>query len=127
MEVFILNTHENNDSNRRKELSQKFGMNLWELRKNRGLSREQLAEMSNLSTNYIYGLEHGSFLPGFMAIIDLSNSLNTTPSQLLDKYINNKKNFFVEQISQNLDCLTDRDLDLILNIVEFCCNRDKNK
>ena len=45
------------DDNRRLQIAKKFGANLLQLRKQKGYTREELAEKSNLSANYIYGLE----------------------------------------------------------------------
>lgn len=112
------------DSQRRIEIAKSFGSNLLKLRKERGFTREELAEKSNLSANYIYGLENGTYLPGCIALIDLSNALNITVTQLLDEYMNNKRNSFLEKISLEVDNLTERDLNLILNVIEFC---SKNK
>ena len=114
-----------NDSERRFEIAKTLGNNLLRLRKEKGYTREELAEKSNLSANYIYGLENGNYLPGCIALIDLSNALNITVTQLLDKYMYNKKNFFLEKISYEVDKLSDRDLSLILNIIEFCSKNDK--
>lgn len=124
MEVLVLELVENED--RRSQVAQILGANILKLRKEKGYTREELAEKSNLSANYIYGLETGTYLPGCLALIDLSNALDTTSTQLLDKFINNKRNTFLEQISQNIDKLSDRDLSLILNIIEFCNNNENN-
>lgn len=115
---------ENKD--RRLQVAKILGTNILKLRKQKGYTREELAEKSNLSANYIYGLETGIYLPGCLALIDLSNALDTTSTQLLDTFINNKKNTFLEKISQNIDKLSDRDLNLILNIIEFCNNNENN-
>lgn len=108
------------EEERRKQIAKNFGSNLLKFRKERGFTREELAEKSNLSANYIYGLENGTYLPGCLALIDLSNALNITTAQLLDKYLYNKRNSFIEKISQNIENLSERDLDLILTIIDFC-------
>lgn len=112
------------NENRRTKISEDFGKNLFKLRKERGLTREELAEKSNLSSNYIYGLENGTYLPGCIALIDLSNALGVTTTHLLNEYIYNKQEVIVEKISQNINNLSDRDLELIMNIIDFC---SKNK
>ena len=124
MEVLTLELVENED--RRSQVAQILGANILKLRKQKGYTREELTEKSNLSANYIYGLETGTYLPGCLALIDLSNALDTTSTQLLDKFINNKRNTFLEKISQNIDKLSDRDLSLILNVIEFCNNNENN-
>lgn len=113
---------ENVDDDRRKQIAKTFGKNLLKYRKQRGYTREELAEKSNLSANYIYGLENGNYLPGFLALIDICNALDITTAQLLDKYLYNKRNAYMEKMSQNIDKLSERDLDLILNVIEFCNN-----
>lgn len=107
------------DENRRIEISKKLGKNLLKIRKERGYTREELAERSNLSANYIYGLENGTYLPGCIALIDLSNALNITTSQLLDKYLENNRNNTIDKISQEISKLSDRDLNLLITIIEF--------
>ncbi len=107
------------DEKRRIEIAKSLGENLLKIRKEKGFTREELAERSNLSANYIYGLENGTYLPGCIALIDLSNSLNITTSQLLDKYLDNNRNSTIEEINQNIVKLSDRDLDLIINILRF--------
>ena len=115
------------DEDRRSQIAKTLGNNLLKLRKEKGYTREELAEKSNLSANYIYGLENGTYLPGCLALIDLSNALDITTSQLLDNYIYNKRNSFLERISQYIEKLSDRDLDLILNIIEFCRKQENKK
>lgn len=109
---------------RRIQVAKILGNNILKLRKQKGYTREELAEKSNLSANYIYGLETGTYLPGCLALIDLSNALDTTVNQLLEQFMDNKKNTLLEKISQNIDKLSDRDLSLVLNIIEFCNNKN---
>ncbi len=108
------------DEKRRKQIAKCLGSNLLKLRKEKGYTREELAEKSNLSANYIYGLENGTYLPGCIALIDLANTLDVTVSKLLNDYMDNKKNNLLESIEKNIDTLSDRDINLILNIIEFC-------
>lgn len=105
---------------RRKNIAKSLGKNILQIRKEMGYTREKLAEKSNLSSNYIYGLEKGMYLPGCLALIDLSNALNVTPAKLLEQYVENKKNTFLDQISGNLENISERDYKLILNVIEFC-------
>ena len=43
---------------RKKEIAQYIGKNIFELRKAKKLSREQFAEKTNLSANFIYEIEN---------------------------------------------------------------------
>ncbi len=109
----------NKDDERRSQIAKVFGKNLLKFRKQKGFTREELAEQSNLSANYIYGLENGTYLPGCLALIDLSNALDITPTELLGSFISNKTNTFIEKFSENIDKLSEKDLRLILNIIDF--------
>lgn len=115
------------DDDKRIQIAKSFGTNLLKLRKERGFTREELAEQSNLSSNYIYGLETGTYLPGCIALIDLSNALNVTPTQLLDKHLYNKKEIILEKLSHNIDNLSDRDFNLLLSIIDFLNKNNEEK
>ena len=98
------------EDKRRSDIAKSLGKNLLKFRKENGLTREELAEKSNLSANYIYGLENGTYL---------SNALNINISQLLDNYINNNRKNITDQLSLEISKLSDRDVQLILNILNF--------
>lgn len=107
------------EEKRRLDISITLGKNLLKFRKEKGYTREELAEKSNLSANYIYGLENGTYLPGCIALIDLSNALDINVSQLLDKYLLNNRNDVIEQISMEINKLSDRDVKLVIQILDF--------
>ena len=107
------------EEKRRLDISLTLGKNLLKFRKEKGYTREELAEKSNLSANYIYGLENGTYLPGCIALIDLSNALDINVSQLLDKYLLNNRNDVIEQISMEINKLSDRDVKLVIQILDF--------
>lgn len=107
------------EEKRRLDISITLGKNLLKFRKEKGYTREELAEKSNLSANYIYGLENDTYLPGCIALIDLSNALDINVSQLLDKYLLNNRNDVIEQISMEINKLSDRDVKLVIQILDF--------
>lgn len=65
--------------------AQLFGRRLRELRKERGLTQEALAESSDLSGNYISDLELGLKVPSLTILVRLSQALNiATPELVVD-------------------------------------------
>lgn len=62
-----------------------FGMVLFELRKNAGLSQEKLAELAGYDRTYISLLERGLRQPTITTIFDLSEALGVNPSLLIKK------------------------------------------
>lgn len=63
-----------------------FGTTLREVRRERGLSQERLAEMTSLSTNYIGEMERGLKAPGLGVIVRLCRALDVSIAHLLREF-----------------------------------------
>jgi transcriptional regulator with XRE-family HTH domain len=60
-----------------------FGNRVRILRKQNGLSQEDLADLCNLHRTYIGGIERGERNVGLMNILHLAKALGVLPSELL--------------------------------------------
>jgi len=60
-----------------------FGARLRNIRTEKGLSQERLAEATGLSTNYIGEMERGLKAPGLGVIVRLSRALRVSVHDLL--------------------------------------------
>lgn len=60
-----------------------FGVTLREIRREKGLSQERLAELTKLSTNYIGEMERGLKAPGLGVIVRLCRVLDVSVHDLL--------------------------------------------
>ena len=66
----------------RTETLTRFGENARNLRKEKNLSQEKLAELAGMDSTYISGIERGVRNPSLLAIIQLMNALGATPAKL---------------------------------------------
>ena len=69
------------DANR---LKSQFGRRVRSLRKLRDLTQEQLAEMAEMSPEYVGKIERGRSSPSFESIAQLAKALSVSPSILFD-------------------------------------------
>lgn len=65
------------------EVARRFGSVLRELRQQRGLTQETLAELADLDRTYPGLLERGLRTPTLAVILRLANALETDPSHLI--------------------------------------------
>ncbi len=61
-----------------------FGRRLKELRMQRRLSQEKLAELSDLHRNYVGVIERGQQNISLLNIVKLAHGLNVRPAKLMD-------------------------------------------
>ena len=108
---------------RKKEVAQYIGNKLLELRKSKKLSREQFAEKTNLSANYIYEIERGNSIPGSIALIDICNFCEIAPSNLLERYLDTNIYTAAELINTNFQRLSNYDKKLIIDMINLLANR----
>ena len=60
-----------------------LGQRIRDLRRKRGLTQEQLAELADLSVPYISHLERGTKTPSLAVLVRLADSLDVTVDRLL--------------------------------------------
>ena len=60
------------------------GRNTARLRRARGMTQEQLAELSGFSQQYISGLENGRRNPTVVTLFEIARALDATPVELVE-------------------------------------------
>ena len=110
------------DDERKDKLAKYIGNNIFQYRKARKLTREELAEKSNLSSNHIYELEMGNCIPTTITLIDICNALNISLSQIIDLNFINNNSEFAENFLIDFQKLTDKEKQLIIYLIKFMAN-----
>ncbi len=67
---------------RRDQVLARFGATLRELRLERGLSQERLAELAGLDRNYIGQIERAERNPAVLSIVKIAEALEVPPGEL---------------------------------------------
>lgn len=65
------------------DMRELVGRNFARLRRQKGLTQEQVAEMSGISQQYLSGLENGRRNPTVITLHDLAKALGVKPVDLL--------------------------------------------
>lgn len=109
-----------NDEQRKKFVSTSIGKKIFNLRKSKKLSRERLAEKSNLSTTYIFDIENGKSMPSCLTIIDICNALQISSSKILDEFLSVPDK--TEPITKNFSKLSKKEKAAVTNLINFMSN-----
>lgn len=107
------------DKEIRYDKAKKIGMEIARIRKEKGCTRENIAEKSNISPNYLYNIEIGNKIPNVIIFMDICNALNVTSGQVLGNSVSDKLLSFTENISNNFNKLTDKEIKSIENLIKF--------
>jgi len=102
--------------------AQEIGNRILSIRTNKGMSREKLAEKSNISTNYVYEIEIGKKVPNVIIFHNICNSLGISSEEILNPSTVNQLNDFLKDISVDYLKLSPRDKKLIKNNIHFLAN-----
>ena len=95
--------HRNKYMNNKKLL----GRRIKELRKNAGLTQEKLAEMINIETTSLSGIESGRHFPSLPTIEKIAHNLNVEIKTLFDFYHLKSVDLMKTDIINNLNKLSD--------------------
>ena len=110
------------DKEIRYDKAKRIGIQISRIRKERGYTRETLAEMSNISPNYLYNIETGNKIPNVIIFIDICNALKVTSGELLGEQVDDRFLSFLENISKNFNKLSDKEVKSIEHIIDFFAN-----
>lgn len=90
-----------------------IGKRLAELRRARGLTQEKLAEMTELTNNYISNIEHNRSIPSLETLLKLCHALQVTPDAVLLGAFTQAENYMTSELKQRIEGCTAKEKRLI--------------
>lgn len=113
------------------ELLKNLGIRIQQLRKEKGYSQAKLADLCNLSTNYVGSLERGQKSPSLKTLEKISEALEVDIKDIFPYCVSRKAKSKVDaEIWDLLDFLKDKPLDDIVfakNIVSWIFKKIEGK
>lgn len=103
-----------------------LGKRLASTRKERNLTQEKLAEMTNLANNYISNIENSRSIPSLETLVKLCEALEITPNDLLTGASEQSEYYMDKDIAVNLQHCTPKEKRLISGFISLLLEERKN-
>ena len=100
-----------------------IGMHIRLYRKKKKLRQEALAEMTNLSTNYIGMIERGEKIPSLESFLCIANALEVSADMLLADVLDQGYKIKASLLAEQLEGLNPKDRENIYAVVETMIKR----
>ena len=96
-----------------------IGRRIQEIRKQRGLTQEQMAERVNISPHYLSALERGVYNIKLDLLVDSLNVLNCSADEVFQDVVDTSSKIKASQLSEKLKGLPLQEQRKILEVVEI--------
>lgn len=96
-----------------------IGRRLAGFRKQKKLTQEKLAEMTDLANNYISNIENNRSIPSIETLIKLCDALEITPNDLLLGSSTSSDCYMQDELSDKISRCTPREKQLISEMISL--------
>jgi transcriptional regulator with XRE-family HTH domain len=97
----------------------KLGSKIRIVREKKKLTQEQLAEMVELSNNYISNIELNRSIPSLETLVKICNALEITPDYILIDSIYTSKEYIKDEIAQKLNMCNEKSIKIISKFIDL--------
>ena len=97
-------------------VDREFGVQVRNLRQERGLTQESLADRSTLSIDAVRGVEHGAFSPTLGTVRKLASGLNVSLTTLFSRF-QRKRHDLLDEVCDYLSNRTRREIALAWRVI----------
>lgn len=104
-----------------------LGKRISETRKEMNLTQEKLAEITELSSNYISNIENNHSIPSLETFILICNALDKTPDYFLLDSNSNSKEYLNESILKKIEQCSSSERRLIDGFISLLLNEHSNR
>ena len=96
-----------------------IGRRIQEIRKQRGLTQEQMAERVNISPHYLSALERGVYNIKLDLLVDILNILNCSADEVFQDVVSSSSKIKASQLSEKLKGLPVHEQRKIFEVIEI--------
>lgn len=96
-----------------------IGRRIQEIRKQRGLTQEQMAERVNISPHYLSALERGVYNIKLDLLVDILNVLNCSADEVFQDVVGSSSKIKASRLSEKLKGLPVHEQRKILEVIEI--------
>lgn len=97
------------------------------IRKNRGMTQEQLAEKAELSNIYISHIENSRSIPSLETLMKLCSALDITPDELLLGTKQDMENYLQSDIQKKLILCTPKERRMVSRFIDLLLEEREEK
>lgn len=97
------------------------------IRKNRGMTQEQLAEKAELSNIYISHIENSRSIPSLETLMKLCNALDITPDEVLLGTKQDMENYLQSDIQKKLILCTPKERRMVSRFIDLLLEEREEK
>lgn len=97
------------------------------IRKNRGMTQEQLAEKAELSNIYISHIENSRSIPSLETLMKLCSALDITPDEVLLGTKQDMENYLQSDIQKKLILCTPKERRMVSRFIDLLLEEREDK
>lgn len=97
------------------------------IRKNRGMTQEQLAEKAELSNIYISHIENSRSIPSLETLMKLFSALDVTPDEILLGTKQDMENYLQSDIQKKLILCTPKERRMVSRFIDLLLEEREEK
>lgn len=107
-------------------IDKRIGKRIKESRERLGLTQEQFAEKTGLTTNYISTLERGASFPRCEKLITVLNALEVSADEIFCDVLTHAVPYKASALSEELNDLPPKSRQRVLDLLEFIIRQEKD-